>query len=70
MDVTQKQVEDLAELAARHGESRAQVIRQAIDSYIAVSRRPISDYFGLWACNVETQDVQGYLDTLRDEWKK
>ena len=70
VDVTQEQLNDLAALAKRRGEPRAAVIRQAIDSFVAANRKPISDYFGLWANNPETQDVQGYLDKLRAEWDR
>ena len=70
VDVSQEQLNGLAALAARRGEPRAEVIRQAIDSFVAANRKPISDYFGLWAKNGHTVDVQEYLDKLRAEWER
>lgn len=70
VDVTQEQVAALAELAERRNAPRAEVIRQAIDTYVAANRRPISDYFGLWAKNGHTEDGQEYQDKIRAEWDR
>ena len=70
VDMPEDQVATLNALAARAGTSRAEIIRQALDSYVEHHRKPIEAYFGLWADNPETQDVQGFLDRIRDEWEE
>ncbi len=68
VDVSQSQLDALNVLAEQAGQSRAEVIRKALDAYIAAHQEPITSFFGLWANNPETQNVQGFLDEIRAEW--
>ncbi len=69
VDVNQEQLNDLAALAARRGEPRAAVIRQAIDSFVAANRKPASAYFGIWAGR-NSEDAQAFQDRMRAEWDR
>ncbi len=70
VDVTEEQLAALAALAKRRGEPRAAIIRQAIDNHVSANRKPLSDYFGLWAKNGHAVDAQEYQDALRAEWDR
>lgn len=70
MDVTPEQLEALNIVAEKAGNARAEVIRQALDSYLAIHREPLTSYFGMWANNPATQDVQGFIDEVREEWDR
>lgn len=68
IDVPKYVLDRLAELGARRGLSRAEVIRRALDSYLA-QHAPTSDEcaFGLWKDRV---DALAYTDRLRGEWER
>jgi len=68
VDVSQAHLDALNALAEQAGQSRAEVIRKALDYYVSATQEPISSFFGIWADNPETQDVQGFLDRIRGEW--
>ncbi|CAN7529855.1 CopG family transcriptional regulator [Caballeronia sp. 15715] len=67
VDVPDSQLSDLMLIADADKRSRAAVIRDALDGYIA-QRKPVLgvDIFGLW----KDKDIDGldYQDTLRSEW--
>jgi metal-responsive CopG/Arc/MetJ family transcriptional regulator len=67
IDLRDAQVESLDTLAKRAGQSRAALIRAAIDDYLAEHRcEQVADGFGLWG----GQRVDGlvYQHKVREEW--
>jgi len=67
VDLGEAQVEALDELSKRESRSRAALIRQAIDDYLAKRRGgPDDDAFGLWG----KRKVDGltYQEKVRREW--
>jgi metal-responsive CopG/Arc/MetJ family transcriptional regulator len=67
VDLTDRQVAALDELSKREERSRAALIRQAIDDYLARRRsNQESDAFGLWG----ERKVDGltYQKRVRSEW--
>ena len=70
VDVNHQQVSALNALAKRTGKARAEVIREALDKYVAAHRPSISAFYGLWAGDAETEDAQAYQDKLRSEWDR
>ncbi len=69
VDVTEQQLDALAALAKKRGEPRAAIIRQAIDNHVSASRKPLSDYFGLWA-GKNKEGAQEFQDRMRAEWER
>jgi hypothetical protein len=70
VDIPKEQVDSVQLLAQSRGQSRAEVIRQAIDAYISVNSEPISKYFGLWAGEGKVEDARAYEDRVRSEWQR
>ena len=67
VDMTDIQVEALDALARQAGPSRAALIREAIDAYLARQRRDrVEDGFGLW--QDRRTDGLALQTSLRDEW--
>jgi metal-responsive CopG/Arc/MetJ family transcriptional regulator len=67
VDLSDAQVEELAALVETEQRSRAAVIRDAIDAYIAQHKRAFgADVFGLW----KSKKIDGleYQQELRAEW--
>ena len=67
VDLGDSQIEELDELSKRERRSRAALIRQAIDDYLAKRRsKQQSDAFGLWG----KRKVDGlvYQKKVRNEW--
>jgi metal-responsive CopG/Arc/MetJ family transcriptional regulator len=67
VDLPDSQVEELAALVETEQRSRAAVIRDAIDAYIAQHKRTLgADVFGLW----KSKKIDGleYQQELRSEW--
>lgn len=67
VDLPDAQVEELAALVETQQRSRAAVIRDAIDAYIAQHKRALgADVFGLW----KRKKIDGldYQQELRSEW--
>jgi metal-responsive CopG/Arc/MetJ family transcriptional regulator len=67
VDLPDAQVEELAALVETEQRSRAAVIRDAIDAYIAQHKRALgADVFGLW----KSKKIDGleYQQELRSEW--
>lgn len=67
VDMNEAQIEALDALAKRARQSRAALIRAAIDDYLDRHRRgDIDDSYGLWG----QQKVDGlaYQDKVRSEW--
>ena len=66
VDLPQSQIDALAELSAREGLSRAELIRRAVASYLAGNSPQREQAFGLWADLQE--DGLAYQRRLRSEW--
>jgi len=67
IDLGDAQVRLLDELAKKERQSRAALIRQAIDEYLAKRRsKQIGDAFGLWGHR--KTDGLAYQRKMRSEW--
>ncbi len=67
VDLGDAQVRMLDELAKKERQSRAALIRQAIDEYLAKRRsKQIGDAFGLWGHR--KTDGLVYQRKMRNEW--
>jgi predicted transcriptional regulator len=67
VDLGEAQVQALDELAKAERQSRAALIRQAIDDFLAKRRgRQLDNAFGLWGDR--KQDGLDYQEKLRREW--
>ena len=67
VDLGDDQVRMLDELAKKERQSRAALIRQAIDEYLAKLRsKQIGDAFGLWGHR--KTDGLAYQRKMRNEW--
>ena len=67
VDLGDTQIKALDELSKREKRSRAALIRQAIDDYLAKRHhRPESNAFGLWG--QRKVDGLAYQEKVRREW--
>ncbi|MBN3840026.1 MULTISPECIES: ribbon-helix-helix protein, CopG family [Burkholderia] len=64
VDLSDDQHAALARIAAHQSRSPAEIIRDAIDAYIALQNRTLADnVFGLWKGR-----VVAYQEDFRSEW--
>jgi hypothetical protein len=69
IDISDEQLRELSAICAREGTSRATIIREAIDSYLAARRLGArDDAFGLWQRHGLADDGSEQQKQLRDEW--
>ena len=68
VDIPDEQIEDLAVICEAKKVSRAEVIRQAIASYIDTNKRVPVDAFGLWKAHPDRLDGLAYQEQARSEW--
>ncbi|AOJ34734.1 CopG family transcriptional regulator [Burkholderia metallica] len=67
IDLSNGQLDELAAIVETERRPRAAVIRDAIDAYIALHKRPLADdVFGLW--KDRAVDGLAYQEELRSEW--
>jgi metal-responsive CopG/Arc/MetJ family transcriptional regulator len=67
VDLGDTQIQALDELSKREKRSRAALIRQAIDDYLAKRHtKQEADAFGLWG--VRKVDGLSYQEKVRSEW--
>lgn len=66
VDIPDKQIADLARICEAQNLSRAEVIRQAIVSYISANKQDVHGAFGIWGAN----QIDGliYQEKVRSEW--
>lgn len=66
VDIPDRQLKDLSAICEAEKVSRAEVIRQAISSYIEKKKPGTADAFGLW----RDRKVDGleYQEQVRSEW--
>lgn len=66
VDLSPEDLTRLADLAARRGLSRAALMRQALEDFLARQPRPEThEAFGLWQGH---EDGLAYQERLRGEW--
>jgi metal-responsive CopG/Arc/MetJ family transcriptional regulator len=66
IDIPEKQLQELTVISQAQHVSRAEVIREAINLYLASKQRSEPDAFGLWLdCQV---DGLAYQEQVRSEW--
>ena len=70
VDLSESQVEGLLLYAKNAGLSCNEAVREAVASQIALKRKPLSSYIGLWArTNPDgIEDGLAYQERLRAEW--
>jgi hypothetical protein len=67
VDLSETQLDALAKLGQQRGVSRDEVIRTAVDCYLAAEGKdPVDAAFGLWGDRGE--DGVAYQRRLREEW--
>jgi len=66
VDVADAQLRELDALSKEEKRSRAALIREAIDDYLATRRRRHGDAFGLWGRR--KVDGLAYQEKVRREW--
>jgi metal-responsive CopG/Arc/MetJ family transcriptional regulator len=67
VDLGETQIQALDELSKKEKTSRAALIRQAIEDFLAKRRpRPERDAFGLWGERIT--DGLAYQEKVRSEW--
>lgn len=67
VDIGDKEIQALDELAAEENVSRAALIRRAIDDLLQKqAKKAVSDAFGLWGS--EAKDGLAFQEELRQEW--
>ena len=67
VDIGDKEIQALDELAAEENVSRAALIRRAIDDLLRKqAKRAVSDAFNLWG--PEAKDGLALQEELRQEW--
>ena len=68
VNLSDRQVEALGRLARRRKLSRAELIRRAVDHYIAEHASEPGSAFGLWKRAGAPEDGVAYQRRLRREW--
>lgn len=67
VDIGDKEIQALDELAAEENVSRAALIRRAIDDLLQKqTKKAVSDAWGLW--REEAKDGLAFQEELRQEW--
>ena len=66
VDIPDRQLKDLSAICEAEKLSRAEVIRQAISSYIEKKKPGTGDAFGLW--RDRKVDGLAYQEKVRSEW--
>lgn len=66
VDIRETQIQALDELSRSQKQSRAALIREAIDDYLSRHRRQTENAFGLWG----NRQIDGlaYQERMRSEW--
>ena len=68
IDLADRQLEALARISRRRRLSRAELIRQAVDRYLAEQAPEAAAAFGLWKRAGGREDGLAYQRRLRREW--
>lgn len=67
VDIGDKEIQALDELAAEENVSRAALIRRAVDDLLQKqAKKAVNDAFGLWGS--EAKDGLAFQEELRQEW--
>ncbi|MGK9167314.1 ribbon-helix-helix protein, CopG family [Inquilinus limosus] len=71
INIPDEQLRELATICAGEGISRAAIIRNAIEIYLADRRQKATDEaFGLWQRHGPVLDGSEHQTRLRNEWRK
>ena len=68
IDIPERQVEALERISRRRKVSRAELIRQAVDRFLAENAPDAGAAFGLWRKAGKREDGVVYQRRLRREW--
>lgn len=68
IDLSLRQIEAIARISKRRNLSRAELIRQALDSYLAKHAVELSAAFGLWRRAGLREDGLAYQRRVRRGW--
>ena len=68
IDLPDQQLEALGRISKRRKLSRAELIRQAVDRYLAEHSPELGAAFGLWKRAGAREDGLAYQKRLRREW--
>ncbi len=68
VDLPESDLEQLNELSRARKTSRAQLIRLAVNGFLAQNKAGLEDAFGLWKNREE--DGLRYQQRLRSEWER
>ena len=66
VDITEKQISELAVISKNQNVSRAEIIRKAIQAYIEKNRPTSKVAFGIW--KKHKVDGLAYQEKVRSEW--
>lgn len=70
IDLPDQQLEALGRISKRRKLSRAELIRQAVDRYLAEHAPELGAAFGLWKRAGARKDGVAYQRRLRREWSR
>mgnify|MGYP001256676726 CR=1 FL=1 len=68
IDLPDRQLEALGRISKRRKLSRAELIRQAVDTYLAEHSPELGAAFGLWRRAGSREDGLAFQKRLRREW--
>lgn len=69
VDLTERQIADLDRLSKRHDLSRAELVRRAVDRYLAEAAPDREAGFGLWKRAAVKTDGLGFQRRIRKDWR-
>ena len=70
IDLPDRQLEALERISKRRKLSRAELIRQAVDRYLAEHAPELGAAFGLWRRTGLREDGLAYQRRVRREWRR
>lgn len=65
VDIPDDLIAELAHIGKLKKTTRAELVRQAIYSYVKLNKPAEADAFGLWGCK---EDGLQYQEKMRSEW--
>lgn len=70
VDLTERQIADLDRLSKKHALSRAELVRRAVDRYLAESAPDREGGFGIWKRSGAKMDGVAFQRRLRKGWAR
>ncbi len=68
VDIPERQIEELIRISKAEKVSRAEIIRQAVATFIEMKKPDTVEAFGLWKEYEAEADGLTYQEQLRSEW--